>query len=369
MSAIRIPTVPEKIVVTGSAGYIGSALLWRLLAETTAAIVAIDRDHKDAATGRLTCLRQDLAAGNGVERVTDLGDLNGALFFHLAGLFVKDVALSPQVHPTEYERDNVLSTRYLLQSLQQLGGRPRGFILSSTACVYDGSIIQPTPIELARPITAYAESKFLAERETGSAEGWIPEINVLRFSRVIGIPQSVDPAPRELPDLQAGQSKVLPRDIVSDFIERLAIAATTGTAATIGSATEIRSYIHIEDLLSALLSLTRPTPQTGGLTIANVATAGPVEIGRIAEIVAGTMLAGRLVDREPLFRRLSSVRTRVRVLQPAPSPNFGLGPRTSEEAVHRAAAEYCRVIASLMGSGRIGLLDAVERARGGIPAM
>lgn len=192
-------------LVTGAAGFIGSLLVERLLAERRA-VVGIDcfRDFYDPATKRnnisaslrdplFTLLEADLsrdfeqALGGCIprgERVT---------VYHLAAQ--AGVRRSWGANFGDYVRDNVTSTQKLLEWASGSGSVTR-FVNASSSSVYGDSPLTPfsETRSLPAPVSPYGVTKLASEhlvslyaRRTG-----IPSIS-LRFFTVYG--------PRQRPDM------------------------------------------------------------------------------------------------------------------------------------------------------------------------
>lgn len=318
----------KRVVITGAAGYLGQKLVQTVLAESSAEVIAIDKSEMDRACQGVHFVKTDLSTPEGEQAVSGLGELlEDAAIFHLAGLFVKDIDVSRTVSPAEYARDNLTATRRLVNGILESGHRPRLFVFSSTACVYDGAKTHPTPVEEAFPIVPYAETKLDAEKEVRRLAGYVPHVVVLRLSRVIGL----------------GEGAILPRDIVSDFIERLIRADVKGEKHLIGSGGEIRAYVHIDDLMSILLRQVEEYEQEGFI-IRNVTSVDPIRVSDIGMIVAETMAGEQVVRREQQPRILSGVKTKVPVLNPLPYQRFIPGTADSAEVVRSAAKQYCRML-------------------------
>lgn len=165
-----------KAIVTGGAGFIGSHVVDRLIADGHS-VVAVD----NLATGRLENLAQ--VKGNprfafkNLDIAGSFAELSEALkgadwVFHLAGL--ADIVPSIQ-KPLDYCRTNVTGTTQVVEAAR-LGGAKRLVYAASSSC-YGIPDACPTP-ETAeiRPQYPYALSKYLGE-----------EI-VMHWAKVYGLP-------------------------------------------------------------------------------------------------------------------------------------------------------------------------------------
>src|SRR2546425_8383829 len=161
---------PTRVVVTGAAGFIGSHLCERLLADGHE-VVGIDsfsdyyereRKEQNLSTAR--------AQPNFTLEVVDLVDadlarvLAGAtVVFHLAG--------QPGVRPSwgdqfdRYVHDNIVATQRLLESLRDT--RLERLVFASSSSVYGDAEMFPTKESaLPRPVSPYGMTKLAAEHLT-----------------------------------------------------------------------------------------------------------------------------------------------------------------------------------------------------------
>src|SRR5690242_17907523 len=158
---------PSRVVVTGAAGFIGSHLCDRLLADGHE-VVGIDsfsdyyersrkKENLEAARSndRFTLVELDLVDGD-VARA-----LRGAVVvFHLAG--------QPGVRPSwgdhfdRYVQDNVVATQRLLEALRHV--EVERLVFASSSSVYGDAEMFPTKESaLPRPVSPYGMTKLAAE--------------------------------------------------------------------------------------------------------------------------------------------------------------------------------------------------------------
>src|SRR5256714_5758274 len=191
-------STPTRVVVTGAAGFVGSHLCERLLADGHQ-VVGIDsfsdyyeRERKEQ---NLSAAR---AQRNFTLEVADLVDadlgriLDGAtVVFHLAG--------QPGVRPSwgdqfdRYVHDNIVATQRLLESLR--GTRLERLVFASSSSVYGDAEMFPTKESaLPRPVSPYGMTKLAAEHLTFvyMRNFGIP-VTALRYFTVYG--------PRQRPDM------------------------------------------------------------------------------------------------------------------------------------------------------------------------
>ncbi|HKC19428.1 MAG TPA: NAD-dependent epimerase/dehydratase family protein, partial [Candidatus Dormibacteraeota bacterium] len=156
-----------KVVVTGAAGFIGSHLCERLLADGHE-VVGVDcfADYYDRARKEANLHGAMSHKSFSLEEV-DIADvdinrvLRGAsIVFHLAG--------QPGVRPSwgpdfdRYVHDNIVATQRLLEGLRDV--ELDRFVFASSSSVYGNAEVFPTKEStLPRPISPYGMTKLAAE--------------------------------------------------------------------------------------------------------------------------------------------------------------------------------------------------------------
>src|SRR5262245_1544338 len=214
-----------RAVVTGAAGFIGSNLVDRLVADGDD-VVAVD----DLSTGK----RENVnTAATFVERdIRDGLDLGTAdVVFHLAAQ--ADVMTSV-ARPDHDAAGNVVGTVKVLEAARPAGAQ---VVFSSTGGAIYGECDGPAAEDsVPEPLSPYGIAKLCAEQYLA---GW-NRIHgtghvALRFGNVFG--------PRQEPSLEGG--------VVSIFLERLA----TGKPTTIfGDGGQTRDFVFVGDVVDAVLA-------------------------------------------------------------------------------------------------------------------
>jgi len=189
---------PSRVVVTGAAGFIGSHLCERLLADGHE-VVGIDSFSDFYARARK---KQNLDAARAHERFAlvelDMVDgdvaraIRGArVVFHLAG--------QPGVQPSwgdhfdRYVKDNIVATQRLLEALREEPAQR--LVFASSWSVYGEAKMFPTKeTALPRPVSPYGMTKLAAEHLAFVyLRNYDIPVTTLRYFTVYG--------PRQRPDM------------------------------------------------------------------------------------------------------------------------------------------------------------------------
>jgi UDP-glucose 4-epimerase len=235
--------MPDSVLVTGGAGYIGSHVV-RQLGEAGYRVVVLDnltKGYREAVThGELVV--GDTGDAELVGRLLREHSVRSVLHFAAFTIVPESVA-----DPLKYYRNNTCSTRTLLECCAEAS--VSHFIFSSTAAVYGIPEVVPvsegTP---TAPINPYGTSKLMSEwmlRDLAAATSM--RFVALRYFNVAGS----DPGGR------IGQSTpeatLLIKVAAEAAVGRRDGIAIFGTDYPTPDGTGIRDYIHVEDLADAHL--------------------------------------------------------------------------------------------------------------------
>jgi UDP-glucose 4-epimerase len=259
-------------LVTGGAGFIGSHLVDALVARGDAVLV-ID----DLSTGKHENLEAALEGGATLE-VLDITDapllirtiegFKPETVFHLAAQI--DVRRSMD-DPAFDVRLNILGTINVLEAVTRAGARR--FVFTSTGgAIYGEGAERPDEMPFAEssrcePFSVYGQSKLAAEgyvslyRRTRGLEGV-----ALRLGNVYG--------PRQDPATEAG--------VVAIFC---GLAQDGGRPTIYGDGRQTRDYIHVDDVIAALLaaeSAEQPGPYNAGTGVETDVLTLAEQIGRLS---------------------------------------------------------------------------------------
>jgi nucleoside-diphosphate-sugar epimerase len=252
-----------RVVVTGSAGFIGRHLITRL----------VSQGHQ------VTGLDRQPSAGDGLHQylrceLTELGDearepltcANAVI--HLAGCpGVRDTA--PHVEARRY-RDNVAAVREVLSIV------PTGVpvVVASSSSVYGGSLAGRPSAEhdVLAPRGGYARSKVMAEELCNKANKRGARVTVVRPFTVVGEGQRRDMA-----------------------LHRWLVAALNGQPLTIlGPLDRTRDLADVHDVTNALINLVEAAPGE----VVNLGSGHPTSLTAMVRTV------GEVTHTTPILRRV-----------------------------------------------------------------
>jgi UDP-glucose 4-epimerase len=223
-----LPT--EAILVTGGAGFIGSALC-RAFLDAGRRVVVFDNlsfgkrahlpDHK-----ALHFVEGDLRDAAAVRRL--IQEHAPQVVCHLAALHFIPYC---NAHPEETIEVNVAGTRALLDACRET--RPARLVFASTAAVYPAAGSPFAEDHPTGPMDIYGASKLIGEElcrlfclETGVSTG------LARFFNAFG-PNETNP------------------HLIPDILAQLA----EGDALRLGNLDPLRDYVHVDDLAAGVVAL------------------------------------------------------------------------------------------------------------------
>ncbi len=221
-----------KVFITGCAGFIGSNLVDRLLADGRH-VVGIDNFSTGngrflAEAGR--CGRFSLIEGN----LLDAGGLTAAMrgcdvVFHLAAN--ADVRFGTE-HPRKDLEQNTIATYNVLEAMRANGIKRIAF--SSTGSVYGEAVVIPTPEDAPFPVqtSLYGASKLAGEGLIAAyCEGFGFQSCIFRFVSILG--------------------ERYTHGHVFDFYKQLRSDPTR--LRVLGNGKQRKSYLHVQDCIDAIL--------------------------------------------------------------------------------------------------------------------
>ena len=231
-----------RLLVTGGAGYIGSVVSARLIADGHEVVVLDDLStgHADAVPAEADLIRGDLRA----EAARVLADGIDAVL-HFAA---KSVVPESMAQPDLYWSNNLGGTLALLEAMRRAG--VSRIVFSSTAAVYgEPETVPINEMAATRPTSPYGASKVavdaaLAEHARMHGIGAVS----LRYFNVAGAHQ--DPVGTWFGERHAVETHLIP-SILAVGLGGTGEVSIFGDDYPTNDGTCIRDYIHVTDLAAA----------------------------------------------------------------------------------------------------------------------
>jgi UDP-glucose 4-epimerase len=315
------------VLVTGGAGYIGSAFVDRLLAAGEEPVVLDDlsRGHRDAVDPAVPFYAGRTGDRALVARIAREHSLHACVHFAAFAYVAESVK-----QPGRYFENNFTQAQSLFESLLEAG--VRRVVFSSTAATYGEPREIPIPEDHpTSPVNPYGWSKLLVERLLESfdrAHGL--RFVSLRYFNAAGATarrgERHDPETHLIPLVLRAAAGRLPR--VSVF----------GTDYPTPDGTAVRDYIHIEDLGEAHLLALRHLASSGASLCLNLGNGAGYSVLEVIEAARG--VTGREIPWEDAPRREGDP---PRLVADARRAHQALGwepKRPSLEAILRSAWEW-----------------------------
>ena len=275
-----------RCLVTGGCGFVGSALVRRLLAESHEVVVVDDlsrgsRENLGADLARVRVIEQDVTGD--LSRI--FSSFQPDVVFHLAALhFIPDC----DADPARCLRVNVDGTRSVLEAAAGLRG-PVSLVVASSAAVYaPAESAHQEQLDTLGPVDVYGQSKrWTEELAAGFADVTGSGVGIARLFNVYG-----------------------PGETNAHFIPSLICQMKAGASVRLGNLSTKRDYVFVDDVADALLRLAEHGRE-GGCATVNIgsgrAYAGAEVVEALAELAASGVAPvtdpGRLrpVDRPVLL--------------------------------------------------------------------
>lgn len=270
----------STIVVTGSAGFIGSHVVRALLARGDR-VVGIDnfdpfydvslKRANVAAAGEHELVEADLCDAGAIRRVLERARPEGVI--HLAA----KAGVRPSIKdPIGYARVNVLGTQVVLEESARAGATR--VVLASSSSVYGNNrkipFAEDDPVDA--PISPYAATKKACELIAHAHHAITKQpVACLRFFTVYG--------PRQRPDLA-----------IATFMRRIAAGEEIEM---FGDGSMSRDFTYIDDVVAGVLAAYERIPAYG-YRVWNLGSDRPVRLDAMVGAI------GRVIGREPRIRRM-----------------------------------------------------------------
>ncbi|MBC7248961.1 MAG: NAD-dependent epimerase/dehydratase family protein [Anaerolineae bacterium] len=250
-----------KVLITGGAGFLGTALANRLSAEGHQVRVLDDLSagNPDRLSPKVLFTRGDV---RDVPKLWTL--LQGVTcVYHLAARVLVPESL---LYPREYNDVNVGGTVSVMEAMRDAG--IRRVVFTSSGAIYGEQGQQPVSEDLSpNPGSPYAVSKLAAEyyvRTIGAL--WGIETVVLRIFNAYGPGQLIPPS----------HPPVIPH-----FVKQ---ALSGGSLVVFGDGQQTRDFVYVDDVVDALVAA--GTAKNVDRAIINIGSGQEVSINQVVEKVA-----------------------------------------------------------------------------------
>jgi len=269
-----------KVLVTGGAGYIGSALVEKLLRRGYSVSVLDDFHFGEQSLSRvaghpnLTLIREDFRH---IEILTRAMDNVGSVV-HLGGL-VGDPACA--VDPLLTVDVNVTATKVIAEIAK--AREVRRFIFASSCSIYgacDEIVDESSPFN---PQSLYARTKVASEAVLSSLNGPDFSLTCLRFATIYGI---------------SGRARF---DLVVNLLSAKAIC---DGVVTVFGADQWRPFVHVDDVASAIVrTLEAPSSLVSGEAFNVGSDAQNYTLGDVAALIQQQVPTARIVSDDTVVDR------------------------------------------------------------------
>ncbi len=310
-------------IVTGGAGFVAANLIPKLL-DRGDHVLALDSctrgsfDYLGAYAGRQEFRAEvvdltDLEAFRvAVSRHEELGPFD--CVWHLAANSDIPAGVSD---PNVDLRDTFMTTFNTLRVIKDLGIRRINFASSSAIYGDQGARVLTEDIGPLLPISNYGAMKLASEAAISAAsEQFLDHALIFRFPNVVGAPAT--------------------HGVILDFVKRL--RADPSQLTVLGNGTQQKSYLHVSDLVGAMMFLDDQSrekiglynigPADEGVTVRQIAEETVAQVAAGAKIYFGSEARGWVGDVPRFFYSIGKITA------------LGWRPQlTSLEAIRRAISE------------------------------
>ncbi len=252
-----------RFLITGGAGFIGSALANRLVRDGHHVRVIDDLSAGDPArlSSKVSFTRGDVTDKPKLWRLLN----NVDCVYHLAARVSVPESI---LYPREYDATNVGGTVALMEAMRDAG--VQRVVLASSGAIYGEQPRQPVTEDMApHPTSPYAVSKLAAEYYVSTIGGlWRIETVALRIFNAYGPGQAIPPT----------HAPVIPQ-----FMKQ---AMGGGSLVVFGDGEQTRDYVYIDDVVEAMVAAA--TAQGIDRQVINVGSGQETSVNALARAIERT---------------------------------------------------------------------------------
>jgi UDP-glucose 4-epimerase len=279
------------ILVTGGAGYIGSATVERLLEKATEVVVLDDlfRGHRAAVPAEVPFYKGRVGDSTLVAHILREHSIDSCIHFAALAYVGESVA-----EPAKYFENNTGEGIVFIGELVKAG--VLRFVLSSTCATYGEPEQVPIP-ETCRqwPKNPYGWSKLILERVLASYdEAYGLKFVALRYFNAAG-------ATSRCGEYHEPESHLIPNVLAAAMGERPEVAVF-GTDYPTPDGTAVRDYVHVTDLADAHIAALAYLRKGGASEFINLGTGDGYSVLQVIEAtrkVTGAAIPIRKEARRP----------------------------------------------------------------------
>ena len=267
-----------RVLVVGGAGFVGSALVRRLLADGAGSVVVVDNLLSSEADNLPSDDRIDLRVASITEPRT-LAQLDDSFdyAFHLATFHGNESSIA---RPLDDHEHTLLSTLTLFERLRSLR-RLQRVVYVSTGCALAAKVAGPAePVREDGPVPLDFDSPYQISKVVGEMYSLYYEhryglpVARARFQNVYG--------PGEV--LGAGSWRGTPATVWRNVVPTFVYRALSGEPLVLhGGGRASRDFIHVHDVVDGLVRCATAPGAAGD--VFNLASGDEVTILRLAELV------------------------------------------------------------------------------------
>lgn len=333
----------NPIIITGSSGYLGSALV-SYLKRNQKDMVIIGLDKRPPSNAYLDKFYEiDLQDKDKILRILSEIKItfpSSPIFIHAAALFVKKFQDRANYSDEDYLKNNIRALENLLDILSQSEQLHKLIFISTAIASVDGKNDSSSPLG---NLDMYAKTKLAGEKLIQSSNlPWV----IIRSVRMMGYPEEHE-VQKSLPSylkpdihnvIKKGEYEHLPDDIVSYFLSAyFRNYVSNNETLQVKPGNLKRTYMHIHDIVSGLTHVALD-PYFNKLML-NFSTNTSITLTEIAKIIVdnlktyGFTIELKIED----DANASEVYTKPTYL-PGWNPKY----KTSQEVIKKVTDQYIR---------------------------